>query len=174
MKFKSISIYLTVVIVSFAAVILTTQGFITSKMVMEKQNEFGQQMMLEELNNDLEGSKAIALNLGVDLESFDANQEAKLSNDLPDAVSDKLGAIMTVFVKKGDDFYRVVTNVKDEQGNRAVGTTLNRESESYASVMGGKRFTGETNLFGVNYFMKLVALMPIFGRTWKKLICAGG
>ena len=50
----------------------------------------------------------------------------KMNNnfDLVDDVAKKAGGTATIFVKSGDDFVRVATNVKKDDGSRAVGTIL--------------------------------------------------
>ncbi|AYC32976.1 methyl-accepting chemotaxis protein [Pseudomonas cavernae] len=58
------------------------------------------------------------------------------------------GGNATIFVKRGEDFVRVVTSVKKQDGSRAVGTLLDRASPAYARVIRGEAFTGKVNLFG--------------------------
>jgi len=62
--------------------------------------------------------------------------------------SDFAGANATVFVAQGDDFRRVTTSVKKENGERAIGTMLDRKSAAYAQLRQGKRFVGRVMLFG--------------------------
>ena len=61
------------------------------------------------------------------------------------------GVSATVFVKSGDDFIRVATSVRKENGERAVGTVLDRSHPGYALLMAGKRFAGLATLFGKQY-----------------------
>ena len=61
------------------------------------------------------------------------------------------GANATVFVAVGEDFRRVTTSVKKENGERAVGTLLDRKSAAYPVLRSGKRFTGRVTLFGRPY-----------------------
>ncbi|MBB3179166.1 methyl-accepting chemotaxis protein [Variovorax sp. Sphag1AA] len=65
--------------------------------------------------------------------------------------SDFPGANATVFVVQGEDFRRVTTSVKKENGERAVGTMLDRKSAAYAQLHQGKRFVGRVTLFGRPY-----------------------
>ena len=58
------------------------------------------------------------------------------------------GNVATVFAKKGDDFVRVTTSVKKEDGTRAVGTLLGKEHPAYALVREGKSFTGKAPCSG--------------------------
>lgn len=61
------------------------------------------------------------------------------------------GNVATIFVRKGDDFFRIATSLKKEDGSRAVGTSLGKDHPAYASLNDGKSFVGKANLFGRNY-----------------------
>jgi methyl-accepting chemotaxis protein-2 (aspartate sensor receptor) len=58
------------------------------------------------------------------------------------------GGVATVFAAKGDDFERITTSVKNEKGERAIGTMLGKQHPAYASVAAGKPYTGRATLFG--------------------------
>ena len=70
-------------------------------------------------------------------------------------VVDKFTAISnipaTIFVKNGDEFVRISTSVKKENGERAVGTMLDRANPAYALLKTGKSYTGIATLFGKDY-----------------------
>jgi methyl-accepting chemotaxis protein len=61
------------------------------------------------------------------------------------------GGVATVFAIKGDDFERITTSLKNEKGERAMGTLLDRQGQAYAAVKSGKPFTGRAMLFGRAY-----------------------
>jgi methyl-accepting chemotaxis protein-2 (aspartate sensor receptor) len=61
------------------------------------------------------------------------------------------GVVATIFVRKGDDFQRVATSVKDQQGRPAVGTMLGKASPAYPKVRAGQSHIGVVNLFGRMY-----------------------
>lgn len=61
------------------------------------------------------------------------------------------GGVATVFAAKGDDFERITTSLKDEKGERAMGTLLDRQGAAYAAVKAGKPYTGRALLFGRAY-----------------------
>ncbi|WP_412479155.1 Cache 3/Cache 2 fusion domain-containing protein [Azonexus sp. IMCC34839] len=61
-------------------------------------------------------------------------------------------AVATLFVKSGDDYYRVSTSVKKEDGSRAVGTALDRRHPAYAKLKAGESFVGKAILFGKDYY----------------------
>ena len=64
------------------------------------------------------------------------------------------GNVATLFVRRGDDYVRIATSVKKEDGNRATGTTLGKEHPAYASINDGKSFIGKATLFGRQYMTK--------------------
>nr|WP_255719415.1 Cache 3/Cache 2 fusion domain-containing protein [Pelomonas sp. P8] len=61
------------------------------------------------------------------------------------------GGVATVFAAKGSDFVRITTSVKNEKGERAMGTLLDRQGAPYAALSEGKSFTGRAQLFGRSY-----------------------
>ncbi len=61
------------------------------------------------------------------------------------------GGVATVFVRKDDDFVRVSTSVKKENGERAIGTLLDRKHPAYAILLSGKAYVGPAMLFGRQY-----------------------
>ncbi len=58
------------------------------------------------------------------------------------------GGVATVFALKGDDFERITTSLKNEKGERAMGTMLGKTHPAYANMMAGKPYTGRALLFG--------------------------
>ena len=59
--------------------------------------------------------------------------------------------VATMFVKRGDDFYRVSTSVLDANQQRSLGTPLSKTSLAYAALIRGERYFGPVALFGKNY-----------------------
>ena len=50
------------------------------------------------------------------------------------------GAVATIFALSGDDFIRVSTSLKKEDGSRAMGTYLGKNSPAYASIMKKEKY----------------------------------
>ncbi|APW40330.1 methyl-accepting chemotaxis protein [Rhodoferax koreense] len=61
------------------------------------------------------------------------------------------GSVATVFARKGDDFLRVTTSLKKQDGERAMGTLLDRAHPAYALMLAGQTYTGRAVLFGKPY-----------------------
>jgi hypothetical protein len=76
----------------------------------------------------------------------------KINNnyDVVDAIRKTHQATATVFVKDGDEFVRVSTNVLTPEGKRGVGTQLARNA-AYAAVSKGEQFCGPIDVLGTAY-----------------------
>ncbi|KAB2921046.1 MAG: methyl-accepting chemotaxis protein, partial [Bacteroidetes bacterium] len=68
-----------------------------------------------------------------------------------DRVNAITGAAATVFVRRGNDFVRISTNVKKADGTRAVGTLLDPNGKAIAAVRQGSPFYGVVDILGKPY-----------------------
>ncbi|MGP0093429.1 MAG: Cache 3/Cache 2 fusion domain-containing protein [Xanthobacteraceae bacterium] len=79
---------------------------------------------------------------------------AKIDNnfDLVDAVVKEAGGTATIFVKSGDEYVRVSTNVPkaDGPGGRAIGTTL-AHNPAYDAISKDQAFYGDVDILGKPY-----------------------
>ena len=73
------------------------------------------------------------------------------NNVFVDEIGSSLGNTTTIFIKKDDDFERITTNIKKEDGTRAIGTTLGKDSAAYKPLMQGNSYMGEAKILGNNY-----------------------
>ncbi len=78
--------------------------------------------------------------------------------EVVDAILENLGDKSTIFVKIGDDFKRISTNIMSDDNERAVGTFLGTDNNAYKTVMNGKLYIGEAEILGENYY---TAYQPI-------------
>jgi hypothetical protein len=76
----------------------------------------------------------------------------KINNnyDVVDEIKKTTGATATVFVKEGDEFVRVSTNVLTPEGKRGVGTLLAR-AKAYDAVSKGDSFCGAVDVLGTPF-----------------------
>ncbi len=72
----------------------------------------------------------------------------------PDNFSTQTGGNATIFAADGDDFVRVTSSVRKEDGERAVGTVLDRSSPAYAALRSGATYVGLATLFGKQYITR--------------------
>jgi methyl-accepting chemotaxis protein len=77
-----------------------------------------------------------------------------LNTEIIDRFTSVTKAVGTVFVRSGDDFIRVATSLKKEDGSRAIGTVLDRTHSAYAGLLKGEAFAGKASLFGKDYMTK--------------------
>ena len=69
-----------------------------------------------------------------------------------DGIKSRMGGTATFFVRSGDDYVRVATNVIKADGSRAIGTVLDPKGPAYAAISRGETFTGVVDILGVPYF----------------------
>ncbi len=91
-------------------------------------------------------------------------QPVNLDFDLVDGFTRMTGAVATVFVKTGDDFVRVTTSLKTDQGTRAIGTLLDRNHPGYKATIAGGSYTGLATLFGRQYMTQYDPLVDAQGK----------
>ena len=89
-----------------------------------------------------------------------------LNNDFTvvDSFAKNAHAIATVFVRQGDDFYRIATSLKKEDGQRALGTPLGAKHPAFAMMMAGDSYTGRAKLFGRDYMSRYIPLKDAAGK----------
>lgn len=83
-------------------------------------------------------------------------------NKMVDVILEDMGVVATIFEKDGDDFKRITTNILKENGDRAIGTYLGKDSNAYKDMMQGKQFIGEAKILEKHY---LTAYKPIKDKT---------
>ncbi len=67
----------------------------------------------------------------------------KMNNffDVVDEVAKEHGGIATLFVKAGDEYVRVATNLKKDDGSRAIGTILDPNGPVIAMIKKGEAYS---------------------------------
>ncbi len=78
--------------------------------------------------------------------------DRKINNnfDVVDSIRKSHGATATVFVRAGDEFVRVSTNVLTPEGKRGIGTQLARNA-AYEALNGGKQYCGPIDVLGTAF-----------------------
>jgi hypothetical protein len=77
----------------------------------------------------------------------------KMNNDstVVDTEAKEHGGVATLFVKAGDEYVRVATNLKNADGSRAIGTILDPSGPVIAMINTGEAFYGEARVLGKRY-----------------------
>ncbi len=78
--------------------------------------------------------------------------------DLVDGITQVMDGTATLFVRDGQDFVRVSTNVKKDDGSRAIGTKLNMAGAAGQAISRGEAYFGQVDILGNPY---LTAYSPI-------------
>jgi Cache 3/Cache 2 fusion domain len=94
-------------------------------------------------NDPVAGKDAPALYFG----------KTKMNNffDVVDEVVKEHGGTATLFVKAGEEYVRVATNVKKDDGSRAIGTILDPKGPVIAVINKGEAYWGDATILGKPY-----------------------
>lgn len=137
---------------------------VTNSLVSEQVNSA---MMLLKQRGDALGRPSIQGKVsigGLELPNLVlGNTAVASSNQLVDGVTAVFGGSATVFVKSGDLFYRVSTNVKQADGSRAIGTVLDPDGKAIKAIAQGKAFQGMVNILDEPYLTSYEPLLDANG-----------
>jgi methyl-accepting chemotaxis protein len=82
------------------------------------------------------------------------NRALNMNFETIDHFTKMTGVVATVFAKNGDDFVRITTSLKKQDGSRAVGTTLGKNHPAFNFLVKGESYLGRATLFGRDYSTK--------------------
>ena len=88
-----------------------------------------------------------------------------LDTALVDRYTAQTGVIATIFAANGDEFVRISTSLKKQDGERAIGTQLDHNHPSYAPLRAGQRFVGMATLFGKQYITQYDPVRDASGKV---------
>lgn len=83
--------------------------------------------------------------------------------ELVDYVTAMNGGTATIFVKSGKHFVRVATNVKLENGARAIGTLLDQEGKAVKVLSQKQTFNGVVDILGEPYITRYEPMLDAQG-----------
>lgn len=152
LKHKIILITIVLIVVSSLSAVTfgLARGFQTTREIMQTQYEDKLEAAYNMLQIHLEdnyGKLALQGNKLIDSKgkSIEGNFEEV------DEFSKAMDVIVTVFVKEGEDYTSILSNLKLDDGQRAVGTQLDKAELAYTEIQKGNIYYGEANIFGINY-----------------------
>ncbi|RDS92821.1 methyl-accepting chemotaxis protein [Pseudomonas fluorescens] len=103
---------------------------------------------------------------GVQTPSLYLGNEVLNNNfDEVDEFKQMSGGVATVFVRSGDDFIRISTSLTKQDGNRAIGTVLDRQGPAYQRVVGGQTYIGRAVLFDRSYMTQYSPVRDSSGKV---------
>ncbi len=82
-----------------------------------------------------------------------------------DQVRDMMGGTATLFVRRGDQFVRVSTNILKPDGQRAVGTILDPDGRAIAAIKKGEPYYGAVDILGKPYITGYEPIRDASGST---------
>jgi hypothetical protein len=77
----------------------------------------------------------------------------KMNNyfDVVDEVVKEHSGTATLFVKSGNEYVRVATNIKKDDGSRAIGTVLDPSGPVFPMIQKGEAYYGDATILGKPY-----------------------
>ena len=112
------------------------------------QQSFEATMSLDEASGEMKSYGAAVNNNFGDVDTFTGNT----------------GSLGTIFARKGDDFVRITSSLKKPDGERALGTLLERSHPAYKAVQAGQPYSGREVLFGKAYMSRYEPLKNAEGK----------
>jgi Signal transduction histidine kinase len=85
--------------------------------------------------------------------------------DLVDDVTNLMDGTATIFVRDGDRFVRISTNVLKTDGSRAIGTELDPNGRAIARIREGEAFYGVVDILGKPYITGYEPIRDAAGET---------
>lgn len=159
LKLKLIGIFTSLIVIT--SILLTgVTYFYTTRMA----NNLTNHTLQMKINGDIHAAKLYVqkhygnLKLQNGQMSSSSGEPIEGNYAMVDAIEKDLGVVATIFVRQGNDFCRISTNIRKADGNRAVGTSLGTSSAAYNPVMEKKLYLGQAVILEKPY---LTAYDPI-------------
>lgn len=164
LKWKITTIILTIIIIISLSMMFMglIKSFNVTKSIINKQFE-------QTIDS---GYSMLDIYLREQFGTLSLNDDGKLidSNGKPidgdheyiDELTEGMDILATVFAKSGEDYVRVLTTIRDDKGERIIGTKLDASSKAYEEISKGNEYFGEADILGEKYMTKYV---PILGEN---------
>ncbi|MDX1693359.1 MAG: methyl-accepting chemotaxis protein [Ketobacteraceae bacterium] len=183
-----ISVCIAVILIASGVFIATSLGERTSRLMVNNMDALlkGNQAKIELFNRELErtanqlsalfgemfpgqfrveGNELIQVKEQTVPAIYAGNLALAGNYSQVDRFAELTGGNATIFARRGNDFVRVVTSVKKEDGSRAVGTLLSRQSPAYRANIQGEPFTGKVTLFGRPFLTNYTPIVDRAGQV---------
>jgi len=148
-------VFCTVVVLYIANIQLKSTATAVANHVLEQKLSLAMENFQYEMERDhgqmeLQGSMLIDQSGEPLAKSYESTDRIS-RYALVDRISQRFSSTASIFARDGNDFTRVVTTIKKEDGTRADGTKLGTDSKAYQSVINGRSYMGEANILGNSY-----------------------
>ncbi len=142
-------------LVTISALLTGSLGLLQSFKVT---NQLVQSMMQDRMTTSISMLKTYvadhygSLSLQSDGQLVDKDQRSIEGNyEYIDQFAENMDVMATIFAKRGNDFIRLLTTIKGETGDRAVGTLLDTSGTVYQEITKGNQYFGEASILGEQY-----------------------
>jgi len=89
---------------------------------------------------------------------LNGSHDLNLDTEEVDRFAAQTGGVASIFVRKGDDFIRVASSIKNKDGSRVIGTALSHDHPAYRKLLKGEAYLGLANVFGRDLSTKYLAI----------------
>ena len=156
---KNRSLKTKIVLTVISALLMTTilllsvTGIIVGKQVVELSTTCLSMKLSGDIQSSWDYLKAYFGSLKYENNRLIDSNNNPIDNsfEFVDSITSKLGVVATVFVKDDDDFRRVITSIRNDKGERIVGTKLGKASAAYGPVVRKEKYLGKANILGKPY-----------------------
>lgn len=155
---KTKLVLIILILITVSSLLTVTIGLLTS---FNTTNEIIQTQFHDELtgaNNMLKtylNEQFGSLNFKSDGKLVDENgQSIEGRFEYIDELAKNMDLVATVFAKDGDNYVRVLTNITDNHGERAIATQLDKNAVVYQEIVKGNVYLGEAEILGSHYMTR--------------------
>lgn len=162
MKIRKKLMLVVVLLTVFTSAIISIVSYVNSNRLTADLTNLTLSLKLQ---GDLQATKVYESRYYGEIQLIDSHLVDQEGNPIEgnytmvDAIKDDLNVVSTIFVREGNDFRRISTNILNKDGLRAVGTFLGTDSAAYQKVMQGETYVGKANIFGLPYLTGYQAII---------------
>ncbi|MHC1722328.1 MAG: methyl-accepting chemotaxis protein [Aminipila sp.] len=160
---KGKMIFAVLIIVIVSSLLTVTVGLIKGFSVTDAMMQTQMQHQLNGANNMLK------LYVEEQFGSVNLSDEGKLVDkfgkpideryEYIDKLAENMNVVATIFAKDGNDYKRVLTTITDDEGKRAIGTTLDVNGKAYEEISKGNAYYGQADILNKSY---MTGYKPIY------------
>ena len=152
MKAKIILMVISALVMTMILVLSVT-GIIVGKQIVELSTTCLSMKLSGDIQSSRDYLKACFGSLKYENNRLIDSNNNPIDNsfEFVDSITSKLGVVATVFVKDDDAFRRVITSVRNNEGERVIGTKLGKSSAAYNSIIRKEIYIGRADILGKPY-----------------------
>ena len=167
--FKKLSIKRKLILVVFLIIVFLSSSLLITSIYQMKSalEENSMEIFNKKISGDIVSANKYIQEYYGDLHIEDGDlvdssgETVENDFDMVDDISQDLDIVATIFQKDGDDFRRITTSIKNDSGERVVGTFLGKQSAAYNPISNKELYIGNAGILGKNY---LTAYDPILDK----------